>query len=316
MTGDRIVTFGETMALMHSPDIGSLAHVTRLDIGVGGAESNVAIALARLGTAVTWVGRVGPDPLGERVIRELRAERVDVRAIVDAAAPTGLMIKERRTSGVTRVFYYRNASAGSRLTADDLDNARIAGSALVHLTGITAGLSPTSARALETAMEIASAASVPISFDVNHRAALWVDRDAAAVYRRIAIGSDIVFAGLEEARMIVGGEADPADVARAIGDLGPRQVLIKLGDRGCVAWIDGTVFHRTAANVRVIDTVGAGDAFVAGYLAEFVAGEPIEKRLSTAISTGAFACMNSGDWEGYPTRAELALLDAPDAVIR
>lgn len=316
MIGGRIVTFGETMALLHPPEMGSLAHATRLDLGTGGAESNVAIALSRLGTAVTWVGRVGADSLGERVLRELRAERIDVRAVVDDGAATGLMIKERRTSGVTRIHYYRTGSAGSRLTPRDLDDARIADAALVHVTGITAGLSPTAAETVDVAMAAASEASVPVSFDVNHRSALWVGKDAAAAYRRIVASADIVFAGLDEARMIVGRDLGAAEAAEAIADLGPRQVLVKLGEHGCLARIEGVLHERPAARVRVIDTVGAGDAFVAGYLAELVAGEPTGARLSTAIAAGAFACMNSGDWEGYATREELALLAANDTVFR
>jgi len=318
MTGPRVVTLGETMALLRAEDTGSLAHVDRLRVGVGGAESNVAIALARLGTDVTWLGRVGADGLGARVIRELRGEGVDVVAVVDDTAPTGLMLKERRTDDITRVLYYRAGSAGSRLSATDLPAAHIDTASLLHVSGITPALSSTASDAVFAALDIATASGIPVSFDVNHRASLWRDRDAAEVYRRIAARSAIVFAGLDEARLLLGQDASAAPAAaRAIAELGPAQVVIKLGADGCVALIDGVLHEVPARPVRVVDTVGAGDAFVAGYLAELLAGLPAEARLATAVTTGAFACLSAGDWEGYPRRDEFGLLDpASDPVVR
>ena len=138
----RIVTFGETMALLRPEETGSLADVDRLSIGIGGAESNVAIGLARLGAKVAWLGRIGADGLGDRVVRELRGEGVEVVAVVDEVAPTGLMIKERLATDTTRpVIYYRTGSAGSRITVDDLPALGIAEAALLHVTGITPALS-------------------------------------------------------------------------------------------------------------------------------------------------------------------------------
>lgn len=317
MSLPRVVTFGETMALLRPEETGSLAHVDRLRVGIGGAESNVAIGLVRLGTDVAWLGRIGADGLGDRVVRELRGEGVDVVAVVDPDAPTGVMIKERPTATTTRVLYYRTGSAGSRITADDLPALGIADAALLHVTGITPALSSTAHDAVVAAIGIASGSGVPVSFDVNHRASLWRDRDPAATYAQIAASASIVFAGLDEARLLVGPDLDATDAAHAIAALGPTQVVIKLGADGCVALIDGVPHVVPAIAVRAVDTVGAGDAFVAGYLAEFLAGLPAEERLATAVTTGAFACLSTGDWEGYPRRDQFGLLDpSPDPVIR
>ncbi|MEO5921500.1 MAG: sugar kinase [Pseudolysinimonas sp.] len=313
----RVVTLGETMGLLRAEEIGSLAHIDRLRLGIGGAESNVAIALARLGCEVTWLGRVGTDGLGDRVVRELRAEGVEVAAVRDGDAPTGLMLKERRTAETTRVLYYRSGSAGSRLSASDLPAARIADAAVLHVTGITPALSASASDAVLAAVRVATDAGVPVSFDVNHRSTLWRDRDPLNTYREIAASSSIVFAGLDEARLLVGQDLDAADAARAIAELGPAQVVIKLGALGCVALIDGALHEVPAVAVNAVDTVGAGDAFVAGYLAELVAGLPAAARLATAVTVGAFACLHPGDWEGLPRRDELGLLDSStDPVIR
>ena len=116
--------------------------------------------------------------------------------------------------------------------------------------------------------------------------------------------ADIVFAGVDEAA-IVAGTADPLEAALALEALGPRQVLIKLGAAGCLARIDGLTHEVPAPVVAVLDTVGAGDAFAAGYLAELIAGAAPEQRLATAVAAGAWAVTVSGDWEGMPDRRAL-----------
>lgn len=314
MTG-RVVTLGETMGLFRATSLGSIAQVSDFHLGIGGAESNVAVALARLGASVTWLGRIGADGLGDRILRELRGEGIDVQAIRDPA-PTGLMVKEQRTSTATRVAYYRRDSAGSHLATSDLAAARIGSAAVLHVTGITPALSETAADAVRSAIADAVDAGVAVSFDVNHRGSLWGERNAASVYRELAASATILFAGEDEARLIA-PDADGAEqLATAIAALGPREVVIKRGAAGCLALIDGTVHVRAAVPIHPVDTVGAGDAFVAGYLAERLLGLPADARLATAVAMGAFACLNPGDWEGYPRRDELGLLHAEEPVTR
>ena len=314
-----VVTLGETMALLGAESTGSLAHVHQLGVGIGGAESNVAIALARLGTPATWIGRVGADSLGERVLRELRAEGLDVRGIVDAGAATGLMLKERRTHDTVKVWYYRAGSAGSRLCPADVPAGLVESAAVLHITGISLAISATARDAVLAAVGRARTAGVPVSFDVNHRASLWGERDAGAAYRELVASAAVVFAGEDEARVLLGVGAEAlsvAELAGGIAALGPAQVVIKLGADGCYALVDGEEFWQEAVTIRPVDTVGAGDAFVAGYLAELVAGLSVPERLRTGVTTGAFACLAAGDWEGMPRRAELALLTRADPVTR
>lgn len=311
-----VVTLGETMGLLYNEQPAPLAHVSSMRLGIGGSESNVAIALQRLGVDASWIGRVGTDAVGQRVLRELKAEGVDVRVVVDPEAPTGLMLKERRTTATTYVWYYRAGSAGSRIAPEDVPTELVSGAAILHVTGITPALSAVAHDAVLEAVRVARSHSVPVSFDVNHRSSLWQDRDAARVYRELAGMATIVFAGEEEARMIVRTATDLEGVARAIAALGPTQVVIKLGSAGCVAFIDGLVYEQPAIPVQAIDTVGAGDAFVGGYLAELVEGRTAAERLRTAAEAGAFVCMAIGDWEGLPHRSDLAILDATEPVNR
>ncbi|MEV7132273.1 sugar kinase [Arthrobacter sp. NPDC093128] len=310
-----VLTFGETMALMRADQVGPLAHASTMSLGIGGSESNVAIGLQRLGVQAVWCGRVGADSLGQLVEREIRAEGVDVRIAVDLTAPTGLMIKERRTPGTQRVSYYRAGSAGSRIAPGDVDELLISQAALLHISGITPALSRQAGSTISYAIAAARAAGVPVSFDLNFRASLWSREGAAGVYRDLIPLADIVFAGDDEAAIAV-GTGEPEDLARRIADLGPSQAVIKLGADGALALIDRQVFRQEAVSVEAVDTVGAGDAFVAGYLAEYVNGRRPEERLRTAAATGAFACLVPGDWEGFPRRHELTLLDTKEPVRR
>ncbi|MGQ1795530.1 sugar kinase [Kocuria oceani] len=312
----EVVTFGETMALFTADTPGPLPHVSSLSLGIGGAESNVAVALRRLGTSVAWVGRVGADSLGELVVRELRGEGIDVVPVRDETAPTGLMIKERRTADALKIWYYRSGSAGSRLEPEDVPGELVRGARLLHVTGITPALSPSAAAATHHAVDLAREAGVRVSFDLNYRAALWSREDAGEQFRRIMTKVDIVFAGDDEAGIAVGPTSDPWELARRMAAEGPSQAVLKRGAQGCLALIDGKEYARDAVPVRVVDTVGAGDAFVGGYLAELLRGAEADQRLRTATQVGAFACLVPGDWEGMPRRSELHLLAPEDPVSR
>jgi 2-dehydro-3-deoxygluconokinase len=313
-----LVTMGETLALARSAGIGPLEHAAGLDLGIGGAESNVAIGVRRLGVPATWLGRVGDDSLGTRVLRELRAEGLEVRGVLDEGAPTGLMVKERRTPAATRVWYYRAGSAGSRLSPADVPDDLLTGADVLHLTGITPGLSDPALAATRAVVARAGDAGVPVSFDVNHRAGVWGARDPAPVYRELAAAAAVVFAGDDEARLLTGSTAtDPDALLDELADASGGDAVLKLGAEGCLARVDGERHRLDAVAVTVVDTVGAGDAFVAGYLAELVGGHEPARRLATAVACGALACTGPGDWESLPTRADLEHLgSATDPVSR
>jgi 2-dehydro-3-deoxygluconokinase len=303
-----LLAVGETMALLATAEVGRLRHASSLTLGVAGAESNVAIGARRLGCPAAWVGRVGDDELGELVVSRIRAEGVEVGGVVrDPDAPTSLMLKERRTAAMVRVLYYRRNGPGSRLRPDDLDPGQVGAAGMLHVTGITPALSDSARATVDHAVELAQAAGVPVSFDLNYRSALWPPGEAAAVCRDLAARADIVFAGDDEAELL-GLEGDPPELARGLAGLGAGHAVVKLGERGAVAFVDGAAHTVDPVPVQAVDPVGAGDAFVAGYLAETLAGRPVEDRLATAAACGAFAVTVPGDWEGLPSRDELAAI--------
>ncbi|MHA7155687.1 sugar kinase [Arthrobacter sp. TMN-50] len=311
-----MITLGETMALLKTEGVGPLSHAGSLTIGIGGAESNVAVALKRLGAPATWIGRIGDDSFGQLIQRELLAEGVNALCISDPSASTGLMIKERRTPNSIRVSYYRGDSAGSHLGRGDIPCDLFPRAQLLHFTGITPALSDSAADAVRYAIECAKVAGLAISFDLNYRSSLWSAQAARKAYLELIPQCDIVFAGDDEAAIAVGEADSPTLLAKRLVALGPTEAVIKLGASGCVALVDEERYHQPAIAIEAVDTVGAGDAFVGGYLGELLAGKTVPQRLLTAVRTGAFACLVPGDWEGLPRRSELALLEVPEPVIR
>jgi 2-dehydro-3-deoxygluconokinase len=307
---------------------------------VAGAESNVAIGLARLGHRVSWAGRVGKDELGALVLRTLRAESVDVsHAVTDSSGrPTGLLIFEPRLGDLTRVSYYRS---GSAVAADDVLAALAPGPRVLHLTGITPALSPAAAGAVRAAAQAAGQSGITVCLDVNFRSRLWTAGQARAALLPLLRFTDLLVAAEDELPLVVSapgasepgasepGHGDPAagetaasaaapeEHPAALLAAGPGEVVIKRGASGATVVSPSGTVHRPARRVPVADLVGAGDAFVAGYLSGHLDGLRAAERLDRAVSVAAFAVASRGDWEGLPSRDELTLLDAAEgATIR
>jgi 2-dehydro-3-deoxygluconokinase len=296
------------MGVVIADQPGHLGTVRSFGFGIGGAESNVAMAVARLGLPATWIGRVGHDAAGELVERRVSAAGVHTVAIQDPGF-TGIMVRHRPVGTATHVDYHRAGSAGSHLGPEDVGEDRIRAAGVLHVTGITPALSDSAGAAVRRAVDVARAAGVPVSLDVNYRSKLWSAQDARPVLRDLVRRADIVFAGLDEAQLVLDApRAEASTLLRGLAALGPREVVIKDGARGCAALLDGVELAEPAVRATVVDPVGAGDAFVAGYLAERLAGAGPEDRLRLAVASGAYAVGVPGDCESVPLRDQLVVL--------
>ncbi|RZU45678.1 2-dehydro-3-deoxygluconokinase [Streptomyces sp. BK022] len=277
MTG-ATVCLGETMAQVTPADGEGLEHSRELRLAVAGAESTVAQYLADLGHRSAWVSRVGDDPLGRRIVAAVGDRGVDVGGVrFDPEAPTGVYFKDPGPDG-TRVHYYRRGSAAARMGPADAERVDLAGARLLHLTGITPALSAECAELVELLMERAARAGVPVSFDVNHRPALWSSLDEAAVaLRDLARRADLVFVGRDEGERLWG--TTTAEEIHA--HLAPRGTLVvKDAEIGATEFSGPVREFVPAPAVEVIEAVGAGDAFAAGYLSGFLRGSGSADRLA------------------------------------
>ncbi|MFC4530044.1 sugar kinase [Sphaerisporangium dianthi] len=288
----EIFTLGEALGVVSAD---RLRHDTDVRLDVAGAEFTAAIGLARLGHSVTWLGRVGADELGARILTVLRGEGVDVsHAQTDPAAPTGLAVRQRRIGRVGHVVHYRGGSAGSRLGPGDIPARALQAAKVLHVTGITPALSGTAWSAAHHAIKLAREAGVAVSVDVNHRPQLWVDRqEAVEALTELAAGADVLFANQDELQLI-----EPA-----IGTV--RELVVTRGGKGASATVNGMRYDAQAAPVTVVDPVGAGAAFAAGYLSGMLEELHPTDRLRRGSALAAFTIAGHSPWQGLPTRSEL-----------
>jgi 2-dehydro-3-deoxygluconokinase len=320
LEGCRVVTLdlltcGEAMGVVENDRVGPLRLGGSMRLTVAGAESTVAIGVARLGGTARWIGVVGDDEVGALIRRTLDAEAVETDGVaVEPKQPTGLMLKERRTATVTRVRYYRKHGAGAALGAEHIRADDVRRATWLHLTGITPALSTSAMEAVRHAAELAAAYATLVCVDLNYRSALWsVDR-AAPVLGELVKRADLVLSTVEEASLLTDVGDDPAAAARALAAMGPRTAVIKRGAAGALAWHDGARIDVAPVRATVVDPVGAGDAFAAGLLADLATGRSMQQALATASAVAALDVSCPGDWEGLPTRAELEQLRGADVL--
>ncbi|MET9873665.1 sugar kinase [Actinacidiphila glaucinigra] len=309
-----VVCVGETMAALAPDPLGPLDDADLLRVDIAGAESNVALYLADHGIPARWVSAVGDDPFGRRVRARIAAGGVDVAGVrTDPARPTGLLLKDPGADG-TRVHYHRAGSAASALAPDVLDDPALTGAALVHLSGITPALSPGCHALVERALR--PDRPWPVSFDVNHRPALWTGRSAADVLRPLADRADIVLVGLDEAQALWGERITDA---RSVRELlpGPSVLVVKDGSHAATAFTGIDAHTVPALTVRVAEPVGAGDAFAAGFLSGLLRDLPVERALRLGHLTAASALRVAADHGPLPDPALVAsLLEADEKTWR
>jgi 2-dehydro-3-deoxygluconokinase len=311
-----VLTYGETMGLLDSERTGPLRLGGPLRLSMAGAESTVAIAVARLGGSARWAGVVGDDEVGRLVTRVLRAEGVAIdRVALVPDVPTGLLLKERRSAGVARVVYYRRGLAGSRLSPEHVRREDVADATYLHLSGITPALSASARDAVLTALDLAGQEHTRVCVDVNYRSRLWTTEEARPVLAALVARADVVLATADEVAMLEGEPVDdPAEAAARLAAYGPSLAVVKLGAAGAVAWDNGEVRRVVPLPVEVVDPVGAGDSFAGGLLADLAAGRPPHTALRTAAAVAAVNVACTGDWEGLPSREELGLHQGADVV--
>ncbi len=300
------------MVLGVPPRPGRLRHATSLELKIGGAESNLAIALSRLGLSAGWISHLGDDEPGQLVLDRVRAEGVDTSQVIRVKGrPTGLYLREQ-VGTQTRVYYYRQGSAASTMSPEAFDLDHLSGVKFLHLTGITPALSE-DCRAF--VLWAARETDVRVSFDVNYRSKLWGSDEARGFVGEILPHLDLLFVGDEEARALWGREDEALmwELARK----GPEEVVLKKGGAGSLALVEGEILEHPPFDVAEVDPVGAGDAFDAGYLAGHAWDLPADERLRVANAMGAMSVATLGDYEGLPDRNELrAFLEGEESLGR
>ncbi|MFF8374728.1 sugar kinase [Streptomyces sp. NPDC015661] len=316
-----VVCLGESMVTFLPTRPGRLADVPSFTRAIGGAESNVACALAAAGHRTRWVGRVGTDGFGDHLLDTVAGYGVDVSAVRrDPHRPTGVYFRtdEDRATDAHEVVYYRAGSAASAMSPATVPYDTVAGARILHLTGITAALSA-DCLALLRELTAPRPGRPLVSFDVNHRPGLWRDGSAPEVLLELARRADLVFVGADEAKALWGLKGTGA-VSRLID--GPETVVLKLGRGGAfvvdrrpephadIEDADGVAFLERPPRVDVVSAVGAGDAFAAGFLSATLRGLDMRTRLRHGHLMAAAALTVPGDLARPPRRTHADRLAA------
>lgn len=303
-----VVTLGEAMVLLVADQPGPLQHAHSFTKRTAGAETNVAIGLARLGMRVGWQSRLGDDSMGRYLRDQMAGEGIDCsRLELQASQRSGFMFKGRVDDGSDPpIEYHRRGSAASLFGPQDLDLPWLTSARHLHVTGVYAALTPSTLAATQALMAAMRAAGRSISFDPNLRPALWPSAEVMrSTINALASHSDWVLPGLSEGRLLTGRDT-AAEIAEFYRTNGASKVIIKLGEQG--AWYaDAQAAGQIPAwpVPQVIDTVGAGDGFAVGVISALLAGETLAAAAQRGAWIGARAVQVRGDTEGLPTLAEL-----------
>jgi 2-dehydro-3-deoxygluconokinase len=308
-----LVTLGEILLRLAIPSPARFETARQLDVQIGGAEANVAAACARLGLKVAWISALPSNQWGERVRRELAGHGVDCAGVrMTENARLGVYFLEY---GVpprpVRVLYDRRESAFARLGEADVDWETVRRARLVHLTGITPALGDGPRALVQRAMREAGA----FAFDVNYRASLWSPADARRFLDGVLPEVRYLFLGEGEAQTIFNLTGAAEQTLEALARLAPKAtVSLQQGDAGSTV-LDGNRFYRPRRRltVQVVDPVGAGDAYVAGFLWAVLGKRELQEAVEIGNAVAALKCSMWGDVALVtPRDVEEVLAGGPD----
>ncbi|MBE6086112.1 MAG: sugar kinase [Selenomonas ruminantium] len=306
----EVLTIGEPMGLFVAQEAKPLKDVQTFTRLVCGAEVNFSIGLSRLGHTVSYVSRVGSDPIGQHIRDFLRENGIEDSYVqIDREHLTGMQFKEMAPEGTDPlVVNYRRHTAFSHFAPEDLRGIDWQGVKHVHVTGIPAALSDSCCASVEALMDAAHAHEATVSFDPNLRPALWPSHKVMVrTLNRLAAKADLILPGLGEGKILTGLEK-PEQIADFYLARGAKAVVIKLGgSKGAYGKErEGKEFIAPSFRVEhVVDTVGAGDGFAVGTVSALLEGRTLEEAALRGAAIGALAVMSAGDNEGLPNRTEL-----------
>ncbi|HEY7865272.1 MAG TPA: sugar kinase [Psychromonas sp.] len=305
----KFITLGESMVMFVAMQPGKLSKVEQFSRHISGAESNVAIGMARRGFDTSYITKVGNDCLGEFIYSALKKEHINMsRVLLCDSHPTGFQLKSNEVDGRDpTVQYFRKNSAASTLCAADFDSGVLANQAHLHLTGVAAAVSPSMRELCHYALKEARKMHCSVSFDPNLRPSLWSSQaKMVKEINALAFKSDIVLPGIAEGEILVGSD-QPEVIADFYLNQGVKTVFVKLGGDGA--------YYKSAQGEEgiaapfpvksIVDTVGAGDSFAVGALSALLEGETVGNAASRGNLFGSLAVQVRGDMDGLPTRQEL-----------
>jgi 2-dehydro-3-deoxygluconokinase len=280
--------------------------------GHGGDTSNAAIAAARQGARVGYITALGQDMPGDSFMALWAREGVDASTVIRTDRwLTGVYFVTHDAQG-HHFLHYRANSAAAMYTPADLPAAAIAAARMFYVSGISQGISNSAADAVFAAIDIARRNGAKVAYDTNYRPRLWPPARAAAVMHAAMAQTDYALPGIEDVQTLT-GLTDPDAMLDFYLRLGPKVVVLKMGESGAYM---ATPEHRVRIpkhDVRVVDATGAGDTFCGSFLARILASDTPEQAARYASVAAALKCTGYGAVAPIPRAADVfAMLHCRD----
>lgn len=309
----EVIAIGESMVSLVNEPSGYIRHADTFKPFVAGAETNTLIGLSRLGHTTSWVSALGSDELGELILHNIRAEGIDTSNVMRKDKRTGVFFKQISPDGSVDVTYYRENSAASYMSIEDIDLEVMNSSKILYLTGITLSLSTSVKKMLfELVKQIQE--GITVILDPNIRLKMWTKEEARATILSFLPYVDCLIIGKNEMNILF--ETDDYKKAfNKIKNYGCDKIILKLGKDGVVYDFENDKGQiDNPRQFEEIDPVGAGDAFAAGVVSGILKGEEPKNFLKKACFLGGYITQFIGDYQGFPneTMIESALLKDND----
>lgn len=332
----KVVTLGEIMLRLSTPDFKRFVQADTFDVTYGGGEANVAAALCNYGLQGVFVTKVPDNPIGQSAINHIRRYGVDTQFIARGGKRLGIYFLETGASmRASQVVYDRADASISDVDISEFDFDKIFdGAVWFHTTGITPALSDKAAALTEAALKAAKAKGVTTSIDLNYRKKLWSKEKAREVMTRLCQYVDVCIGNEEDAETTLGFHSKETDVTKGELNLdGYKDVFRQMkekfnfkyiastlresysaSDNGWSALVyDGNEFHHSKKyDVRIVDRVGGGDSFASGLIYALVSGMPMKEATEFAVAASALKHTIPGDMN-HATLSEVKVLMEGDA---
>ncbi|AWK50701.1 2-keto-3-deoxygluconate kinase [Clostridium beijerinckii] len=296
-----VITIGDAMIAMCPKEKGPIIFCNTFERKIGGAELNVAIGCARLGLNSGWISRLGNDDFGKYILKTVRGEGVDISEVklVDEY-PTSVYFREVLSDGASRSFYYREKSPTSTMNHKELNEEYFKNSKVLHITGVFPSINMNNREVIFEAVKLAKKHNLIVSFDPNIRLKMWSKEEAKSYIEKLLPYIDILLIGDEEVEILL-GETSLEDAIKTFHSYGIEKVIVKKGAKGAIGSDNENIYEVDAIKPKaLVDTVGAGDGFAAGFLTALLKGETLENCVRFANAVGSLVVGVEGDNEGLP----------------
>lgn len=296
-----VITIGDGMIAMCPSKKGPIIFSDTFERKIGGAELNVAIGCARLGLNSGWISRLGNDDFGKYILKAVRGEGVDVSQVKQADGyNTSVYFREVLADGASRSFYYRENSPTETLNIKEINEEYFKIAKVLHITGVFPSINKNNRELILEVIEVAKKNNLIISFDPNIRLKMWTKKEAREFINKVLPNVDILLIGDEEIEVLL-EHNNINNAIKEFHDFGIKLVVVKRGAKGAIASDGENIYEVDGIKPRaLVDTVGAGDGFAAGFLKGFIDGNDLEEIVKFANAVGSIVVGVEGDNEGLP----------------